>query len=406
MNFGEFLGVSVSSLMANKVRSFLTMLGIIIGVAAVITMISLGQGAKKAVADRIEALGTNLIYIRSGAPRMHGRVRSAAGAIQKLDEKDMKRLRAECTAVDHVIPEIRGSRQVIYGNKNWNTTIIGTSPEYLELRNYILEEGTNFTNQDINALKRVAVIGPTLAENLFGNIYPVGKIIRIGRLRFEVIGVTESKGVSGGWMDFDDIILVPYSTAQKRIFGIDNLNRFIARLKDESMLQSAYIEIEKILRKTHRLRPEKENDFYIQSQSDYSSARQETTETMTYLLAGVALVSLLVGGIGIMNIMLVSVTERTREIGVRMAVGARRLDIMMQFILESISLSLLGGIIGILLGVGGSYVLTEFFGWSTFVPPEAVALSFGFAFVVGIFFGIYPARKASRLDPIEALRYE
>ena len=405
MNFSEFLGVSLNSLLANKVRSFLTMLGIIIGVAAVITMISLGQGAKKAVADRLEALGTNLIYIRSGAPHMRG-VRSAAGEVERLDEKDLKKLKAECTAVDYVIPELNGNRQVIYGNQNWNTTIIGTSPEYMELRNYIINNGANFTNHDINGLKRVAIIGPTVAENLFGNINPVGQVIRIGRLRFEVIGVTETKGASGGFQDFDDVIIVPYTTAQKRIFGSDNLSRFIAHLKDESMLKTAYLEIEKTLRKSHRLRTDQDNDFFIQSQSDFASAREETTNTLTYLLAGVALVSLLVGGIGIMNIMLVSVTERTREIGVRMAIGARRRDILMQFILESISLSLLGGIIGILAGAGGSFVLTEFFGWSTFIPPEAVALSFGFAFMVGIFFGIYPARKASLLDPIEALRYE
>jgi putative ABC transport system permease protein len=405
MNFTEFLGVSLNSLLANKVRSFLTMLGIIIGVAAVITMISLGQGAKKAVSDRLEALGTNLLYIRSGAPHMRG-VRSAAGEVERLDEKDLKRLRTDCTAVDYIVPEIRGNQQVIYGNQNWNTSVIGTSPEYMELRNYIIKDGSNFTNQDVNGLKRVAVIGPTVAENLFGSINPVGQTIRIGRLRFEVIGVTEIKGASGGNMDFDDIVIIPYTTAQKRVFGIDNLNRFIARLKDESMLKTAYLEIEKSLRKSHRLRPDQDNDFFIQSQSDFASAREETTDTITYLLAGVALVSLLVGGIGIMNIMLVSVTERTREIGVRMAIGARRRDILMQFMLESISLSLLGGIIGILMGAGGSFVLTEFFGWSTFIPAEAVALSFGFAFVVGIFFGIYPARKASLLDPIEALRYE
>ncbi len=405
MNWGEFFSVSFTSLQANKVRSMLTMLGIIIGVAAVITMISLGQGAKKAVADRLEALGTNLLYIRSGAPHSRG-VRMAAGSIEKLDERDLKRLRAECVTVDHIIPEIRGSRQIVFGNKNWNSSVIGTSPEYLELRNYILADGQNFTEQDINGMRRVAIIGPKVKENLFGEINPVGKTIRIGRLRFEVIGITEPKGVSGGWMDFDDIILIPYSTAQKRVFGLDNLNRFIARVKDESMVQAAYIEFEKILRKSHRLRPDKENDFYIESQSDFASARQETTETFTYLLAGVALVSLFVGGIGIMNIMLVSVTERTREIGVRMAVGARRRDIMTQFIMESVTLSLLGGLIGILSGIGAAYLMTEFMGWTTLIVPGAVVLSFAFAFVVGLFFGIYPARKASMLDPIEALRWE
>jgi putative ABC transport system permease protein len=405
MKWGEFFNVSLTSLHANRVRSLLTMLGIIIGVGAVIVMISLGQGAKKAVADRLEALGTNLLYIRSGQPHTR-HVHMAAGSYQRLDERDLRRLKAEMTACDVVTPQIRGNKQVIYGNKNWNTTIIGTGPEYLDLRNYTLAEGYNFSEQDINAMKRVTVIAPKVAENLFENTSPIGKTIRVGRIKFEVIGLTESKGVSGGWQDFDDLILIPYTTAQKRVFGKDNLDRFVARLKDESLINTAYLEIERILRKSHRLRPDRDNDFYIQSQSDYATAREETTETMTYLLAGVALVSLLVGGIGIMNIMLVSVTERTREIGVRMAVGARRRDIMIQFVMESITLSLLGGILGIFFGIGGSYGLTEFFGWSTYVPLGAVGLSFIFAFSVGLFFGIYPARKASMLDPIEALRWE
>jgi putative ABC transport system permease protein len=405
MNWGEFFNISVAALLANKVRSFLTMLGIIIGVAAVITMISLGQGAKKAVEERITALGSDLIYIRAGAPHTRG-IRMAAGSMEVLDEKDLKRLRIACTTVDPIVPEIQGNRQVVYGNKNWNTTVIGTCPEYFDMRNYQLAEGESFTEHDVNAIKRVAVIGPKVVENLFGDNDALGKTIRLGRTRFEVIGVTESKGISGGWQDFDDIVFVPYTTAQKRIFGTTNLNRLIARLKDEAMVQPAYIEIEKVLRKSHRLRPDQDNDFFIQSQSDFAAARQATTETFTYLLAGVALVSLLVGGIGIMNIMLVSVTERTREIGVRMAIGARRFDILMQFMMESVSMSLLGGLMGIAVGVMGSFSLTEFFGWSTFIAPGAVILSFLFAFAVGLFFGIYPAQKASHLDPIEALRYE
>ena len=405
MKWGEFFGVSLASLRANRVRSLLTMLGIIIGVGAVIVMISLGQGAKKAVADRLEALGTNLLYIRSGQPHTRG-VHAEEGSYQRLDERDLRRLKAEATSCDVVTPEVRGNKQVIYGNKNWNTSIVGTGPEYAHIRNYTIAEGDNFTEQDVNAMGRIAVIGPTVAENLFEKTSPVGKTIRIGRIRFDIVGVTEPKGLSGGWQDFDDMILIPYTTAQKRVFGRDNLDRLVARLKDESLTNAAYLEIEKVLRQSHHLRPDQENDFNIQSQSDFAAAREETTQTMTYLLAGVALVSLLVGGIGIMNIMLVSVTERTREIGVRMAVGARRRDILIQFIMESITMSLLGGFIGILMGIGGSYGLTEFFGWTTFVPPAAVALSFAFAFVVGLFFGIYPARKASMLDPIEALRWE
>ena len=406
MRWGEFLGVSFSALRANKVRSLLTMLGIIIGVAAVITMISLGQGARKAVSDRLQALGTDLITIRSGTVSMRGGVRMAIGSSERLDEKDLKRLRTECTTIDKIIPEIHRASQLIYGNKNWNSTIIGTGPEYLELRNFKLAQGENFAERDVNAMRRVAIIGPKVVESLFGNINPVGKTIKVGRLGFEVLGVTETKGMTGGWMDMDDIVIIPYSTAQKRVFGMDHLGSFLARLKDQSMLPAAYREIEKVLRQSHRLRPEKDNDFFLQSQSDFAAARQETTDTLTYLLAGVALVSLIVGGIGIMNIMLVSVTERTREIGVRMAVGARRSDILIQFVTEAITLALLGGMLGILLGVGGSYGLTEFFGWNTLISPGSIALSFVFAFVVGIFFGIYPARKASHLDPIEALRWE
>jgi putative ABC transport system permease protein len=406
MKWGEFLLVSFGALRANKVRSLLTMLGIIIGVAAVITMISLGQGAQKAVADRLQALGTNLIYIRDGAGRSSGGVRMAIGSAERITEKDLKRLRSECATIDKIIPEIRRPSQVAYGNKNWNTNVVGTGPEYLEVRNYRLADGNNFSERDINAVARVAILGPTVAENLFGNANPVGRSFKLGRLNFDVIGVTEAKGASGGWQDFDDIVIIPYSTAQKRVFGVDFFSSLVAKIKDDTMLPAAYVEIEKVLRKSHRLRPDRDNDFNLQSQSDFAAARQETTATLTYLLLGVALVSLLVGGIGIMNIMLVSVTERTREIGVRIAVGARRRDIMMQFVMEAVTLALLGGILGILLGIGGSYGMSEFFGWNTLIAPGAVAVSFFFAFGVGIFFGIYPARKASLLDPIEALRYE
>jgi putative ABC transport system permease protein len=330
----------------------------------------------------------------------------AIGSVERLTERDLKRLRAECTTIDKIIPELRRPSQVIYGNKNWNTTVVGTGPEYLDVRNYRLAEGENFTERDINAMARVAIVGPTVAENLFGNANPVGRSFKVGRLNFEVVGVTEVKGASGGWQDFDDLVIIPYATAQKRVFGIDYFNSLVARIKDDAMLPAAFVEIEKVLRKSHRLRPDQDNDFHLQSQSDFAAARQETTQTLTYLLMGVALVSLLVGGIGIMNIMLVSVTERTREIGVRIAVGARRRDILMQFVLEAITLALLGGILGILLGVIGSYGMSEIFGWNTLIAPGAVALSFAFAFAVGLFFGIYPARKASLLNPIEALRYE
>jgi len=406
MKWGEFFSVSFSALRANKARSLLTMLGIIIGVAAVITMISLGEGAKKAVADRLQALGTNLVYIRPGSVTARGGIRMAIGSSERITEKDLKRLRAECTTVDDIVPELPRSSQVVYGNKNWNTSVIGTSPEYLDLRNFKISDGENFSERDVNSMARVAVIGPKVVENLFGDVNPVGRTIKVGRLNFNVIGVTESKGASGGWLDFDDVVIIPYTTAQKRVFGVDFFNSLLARIKDDSMLPAAYLEIERILRKSHHLRPEQDNDFSLQSQSDFAAAREETAQTMTYLLMGVAMVSLLVGGIGIMNIMLVSVTERTREIGVRIAVGARRRDILVQFVMEAVTLALLGGLLGILLGIASSYGMSEFFGWSTLIAPGSVAVSFLFAFVIGLFFGIYPARKASHLDPIEALRYE
>lgn len=405
MNWAEFFRVSLDAMAANKMRSLLTMLGIIIGVAAVIVMISLGQGAKKAVADRLSALGTDLIYVRSGFSRPGG-IRVALGTEQRLDVHDLRKLRQESVTLDHVVPEITGPRQIVYGNRNWNSTVIGTDPEYFELRNFVFAEGQAFDERDVNSLARVAVIGPKVAENLFGNINPVGKSIRVGRSHFEIVGLTRSKGVSGGWLDFDDVVVIPYTTAQKRVFGIDHIERLVGHLRPGVSISDAYLDIEKIIRRSHRLRPEQENDFFLQSQTDFMAAREETTKTLTYLLAGVALVSLIVGGIGIMNIMLVSVTERTREIGIRIAIGAKRKDIMGQFMLESLSIAMIGGIIGIMLGIGGSFGMTEIFGWKTYIVPEAIALSFFFAFAVGMFFGIYPARKAARLNPIEALRYE
>ena len=258
MKWGEFFGVSLTSLRANRVRSLLTMLGIIIGVGAVIVMISLGQGAKKAVSDRLEALGTNLLYIRSGQPHTGG-VHIEEGSFARLDERDLRRLKAEITACDVITPEVRGNKQIIYGNKNWNTSVVGTGPDYLRIRNYTLADGVDFTEQDVNSIGRVAIIGPTVAENLFGKSSPIGKTIRIGRIRFDVIGVTQAKGASGGWQDFDDMILIPYTTAQKRVYGKDYIDRFVAHLKDETLTNTAYVEIEKTLRQSHRLRPDEQN---------------------------------------------------------------------------------------------------------------------------------------------------
>jgi len=404
ISVGEGVNVAFAALRANKMRSGLTMLGIIIGVGAMITMVAMGSGARKAVQDRIQALGAGLLFVRPGAAQQ-GFVRMAAGSVENLDEDDVEAIRTECPSVTAVIPEASGSAQVKFESKNWNTRVTGTVPDYEWVRNAATSNGSYFTNAENQRRERVCVIGSEVATNLFDDIEPVGKTIRINGMSFEVKGVLKSKGVSG-WMNQDDIILVPIETALHRLFGRETFGSLTLKVGDETQIDRAIIEVESVLRRTHKLAVGTENDFNIRSMSDVGAAQAETAETFTMLLASIALVSLIVGGIGIMNIMLVSVTERTREIGVRMALGARRRDIMLQFLMESVTLSILGGVVGIAAGVGAAVVMSQFYGWNTLIVPEAIFISFGFAGLVGIFFGLYPARKAASLDPIDALRYE
>jgi ABC-type antimicrobial peptide transport system permease subunit len=404
ISFSEALSVSFKALSSNKMRSALTMLGIIIGVGAMITMVALGTGAKKAVEARITGLGANLLFVRPGSAS-RGHVRMAAGSAQSLDADDAKALAKDCPSIVAVVPEATGYYQVKYENENANTRVTGTTPDYEWVRNAPIERGEYFTNADDLRRERVCLLGTTVVENLFGDTDPIDRAVKIRGINFKVKGVLKEKGIQG-WWNQDDRILIPVQTALYRVMGRDSYSSLSLRVADENLMDAATLEVESVMRRQHRLRQNEENDFNVRSMSDVASTLGEATQTFTVLLASIALVSLVVGGIGIMNIMLVSVTERTREIGVRMAIGARRRDILMQFLIESVTLASLGGLVGIAAGVGTSSVMAGLYNWNTLVSPPAVFISFGFAFVVGVFFGLYPARKASRLDPIEALRYE
>lgn len=399
----EAVAVSFAALQANKVRSALTMLGIIIGVAAVIVMVSLGHGAERAVKQRIQQLGSNLLYVRPGGAHSHG-IHMGAGT-SRLDMDDYRALVKGVSAAVAVVPEQSSRAQVQWGNENYNTQVMGTLPDYEWVRNGTLETGRYFTLSENAARARVAVIGSQVRDNLFGETNPIGQKFKLKGTQFEVIGVLEAKGQSG-WFNPDDMILVPLETAQKRIAGDDDLRNITVKASTEAMLDQAALEVEKVLRRQHKLGSRDENDFRVRSQSDILSTMTETTQTFGTLLFGVALVSLLVGGIGIMNIMLVSVTERTREIGVRKALGARRMDIRLQFLIEATVLSLLGGGLGILFGITGSGLMARYAQWQTLVSGQSIVLAFVASAAVGVFFGLYPAWRASLLDPIEALRYE
>jgi putative ABC transport system permease protein len=403
MEISESLQVAVDSLKANKVRAVLTMLGIIIGVGAVITMVSLGQGAKRAVQQGIQSMGTNMLFIRPGAAR-RGPVRTSSDN-ERLTMKDVEALQKDCPGALYVVPELGRSAQVKYRNKNWNTYIDGTTPDYRYVRNAELESGEYFTNGDVGARKMVCVIGHEIVTELFEGADPIGETIKIRGLNFTVLGVLEQKGASFRFNQ-DDVILIPITTAQKRVFGTNWISSINVGVISQDMMDRTLLDIEKSLRKSHRIPYGKPNDFHITSQTDLISTMEETSQTFTSLLLGIALVSLLVGGIGIMNIMLVSVTERTREIGIRKAVGARRRDILFQFLTEAVMLASVGGIIGVAAGIGGSFSLNHFAQWNTMLSESSILLAFFFSGLVGIFFGIYPAARASKLNPIEALRYE
>lgn len=404
MRIKESIHIARRSLMGNKMRSLLTMLGVIIGVAAIIAMISIGNGAKSDISERIKSLGTNVLRIRPGSQRF-GMVRFGMGSVMTLKYEDVEVIREKSKYIDYVEPEVSRQAQVKFGNKNDNIEIIGTTPEYQHIQNAHVVKGDFFTNDDVLYREKVCVVGQTVVNNLFQSVNPVGQKIKINNLEFRVLGVLEKKG-SMGPFDQDNRILIPITTAMKRVFGIDYLRSIGVQVRDAKNMEAAKEEIEAILRRQHRLPSSKESDFNIQDQSEFLETLEKTSQSFTYLLGGIAAVSLIVGGIGIMNIMLVSVTERTREIGTRKAVGAKRRDILVQFLVESLILSLLGGVIGILLGVSGASFISKIAGWKTIVSIDAILLAFVFSASVGIFFGIYPARKAARLNPIEALRYE
>lgn len=404
MNITECIRVALEGLSANKVRSGLTMLGVIIGVAAVIAMIAIGQGASRSTMQMIQSMGTNVLTVISGQARS-GMVRAGMGSIQTLTLDDADAIKKNCPAIIGVAPELRMQAQVKYKNMNTTTAIMGTTPEYLGIRNFRIADGRMFTEKDVKTMQRVGIIGPTAAYNLFRQSSPIKKIVRINGINFRIVGVTAAKGASGP-MDTDDQIIVPVTTAQKRVFGIDFLRAISVQARSAEHMKDALVQVETLLRKRHKIGPAGESDFMIRSQAEFMETAQQASKTFTMLLAGIATVSLLVGGIGIMNIMLVSVTERTREIGIRKAVGAKGRDIMMQFLIESMVLSLVGGVVGVILGQLGANILARLAGWPVVVSLPSVLLAFGFAAAVGIFFGIYPARQASLLKPIDALRYE
>ena len=402
------LRIALRGLMVNKMRSGLTMLGIIIGVGAVIAMIAVGSGAKKRIADQIASMGSNILIVLSGSSTSGG-LRHGTGTVPTLTVDDAKAILNEIQGVKSVAPHISGVAQVIYGNQNWSTLVYGTIPELLEIREWSLQSGRTLTQQDLDGATKVCLLGKTVVENLFGGIDPIGQIVRIKKVPFTVIGVLSPKGQSTFGTDQDDVIFVPLTTAQKRLFGMQfpGMVRVITvQAREPEVMKSVEDQITELLRQRHRIQPGQENDFSVRNLTEVASSAEESARVMSLLLGAIASISLIVGGIGIMNIMLVSVTERTREIGIRIAVGAKSRDILLQFLIESLVLSLVGGILGIGVGIGSTLILSRFTQWPVLFSIEAIGLAFLFSGSVGVFFGFYPARKASLLNPIEALRYE
>ena len=406
MNTTNLLKIALRALANNKLRGFLTMLGIIIGVASVITMLAIGQGSKRSIQAQISEMGSNMIMIQPGAD-MRGGVRQDASAMETLKLQDYEDIVNETRYVSATSPSVNSSGQAIYGANNAPTTVYGISPDYMEIRRYEVEDGDMFSDQDVQTAAKVCVIGKTVVDNLFpGGENPVGRVIRIQKLPFRVVGVLKSKGYNSMGMDQDDLILAPYTTIQKKILAITHLQGITCSALKEEYTDQAIDEISEILRRNHRLRETDDDDFTIRSMQELSTMLTSTTDIMTTLLAAVAGISLLVGGIGIMNIMYVSVTERTREIGLRMSIGAKGMDILAQFLIESILISVTGGLIGVLFGVGAALIVNVVAHFPIYIQPWSVLLSFVVCTVTGVFFGWYPAKKAAQLDPIEAIRYE
>jgi putative ABC transport system permease protein len=404
MLFGEIIQVALQAIRANKLRSFLTMLGIIIGVGAVITMVALGNGAQKAVQARIQALGPTLLSLYPGQAFRGG---IAFDMRVSLTVDDYEALARDARYVKAVVPELTRNLQVKRGGQNLNVSIVGTAPNYVAVKNYTLTAGRMFTPGEDESRRRYAVLGSAVPEMFNANpVAMIGQEVQIRGIPFEIIGVLSQKGSAGGFGNPDEQILIPLQTARYRIMGTDRLRSITVDAADVNQMTLTMIEIERVLRREHKIRPGAENDFQIRNQADILATFQQTTETFTYLLAGIAAVSLLVGGIGIMNIMLVSVTERTREIGVRKALGATRFNILFQFLVEALVLCAVGGILGIVFGSLGALTLSKLAHWNTAISLYAIVLAFVFSAIVGLFFGIWPARRAASLDPIVALRYE
>jgi putative ABC transport system permease protein len=402
--------IALRALLVNRTRSALTMLGIIIGVAAVIAMVGVGAGATARIQAQIQSIGSNLIIVLPGSLSSNG-VRLGSGAVATLTEDDAKAIAAECPSVSVVAPSVRGGVQVVYGSNNWATTVQGVTPDYMTIRDYTMLSGQFFTNQDVDAAAKVAVFGETVVRNLFGNSDPTGQVAIVKNVPFTVVGVLTPKGQSPSGQDQDDVILLPISTAKQKVLGANKANAkaistLMVQASGPAAMDQAQQEMEALLRERHRILEDQEDDFTVRNLTEVFAAQESSAQVMSILLGAIASVSLIVGGIGIMNIMLVSVTERTREIGLRLAVGAKTRDILSQFLVEAVTLSILGGIIGIVTGLAASALIAHFAQWSTQVSPLSVLMAFVFSALVGVFFGYYPARKAAYLDPIEALRYE
>jgi putative ABC transport system permease protein len=405
MNLWMTLRIALLALGRNKLRSGLTMLGIIIGVAAVIAMVSIGQGAQASVQEQIASVGTNLLFVSPGSVNSGG-MRIGAGSTQTLTPEDIEAIERECPTVKLASPGVRASASVVFGNLNWNTGVQGVDESFPEIRRWPVESGEFFTEADIRTSSRVCLLGRTVVDNLFPGTDPVGQVIRVRNLPFRVIGVMSAKGQSGFGQDQDDTIIIPFTTVQKKMLSITHVQFAMVSAISPNATFAAEKDIASLLRQRHHLAPNEENDFSVRNMTDIAEAADATNKILTILLGSIASVSLLVGGIGIMNIMLVSVTERTREIGIRMAIGARSGQIKQQFLIESMVLSLMGGVIGIGIGVGASLGLSAGLGWPTLISKSAIVIAGIFSVAVGVFFGFYPARKAAALDPIDALRYE
>jgi len=405
MNLLFTIKTALMALNRNRLRSSLTMLGIIIGVSAFIIMVSVGQGAKASIESEIKSMGTNVMMVMAGN-RSSGGMRQGFGSTQTLVPKDCEAILQECPAVLTGTPMLNTSGAVVYGNQNWSTTVAGVSPEYFTIRDWQTTSGNIFTDSDVRGANKVCVIGTEVAKNLFEGEDPIGKMIRIKKIPFKVVGLLASKGQTGNGQNQDDTIIVPYTTLMKRMLNRTYVQNLFLSAVAEDQMTEAKAQVTDLLRQRHKIKAGADDDFFIGTQSDITSMATSTSTILTLLLGSVASISLIVGGIGIMNIMLVSVRERTREIGVRMALGARGRDILTQFMVESFVLSALGGIIGILLGVGGTLLVSQIAKWPTYISVMSMVLSIGFSSAIGIFFGFYPARTAARLNPIDALRFE